>query len=466
MERRYEIVLNENGRRILCVRGLVDIESEENLHGDDFDAIFCDVNELASVDALLSLMSPAKSNKCWIKPRFFKSLRSNDLKKREYVIDGYANSPYDNSVTTRIEEIFARIEQLGISLNDNLPSLFVMKHLRLCRYAFVRGWSDFTATTVPGLTAGYSALCMGLSDNLLLTEREDMFLFIQKLETLGYIRNRKFVEHIHVCPDCHLSHLLFLEICPQCKSSDIKEEAVIHHFRCANVSPESTYEYDGQLRCPKCRRFLRHIGVDYDRPAEVYSCRNCGNSFLHADMKVYCVNCRKTFKTDELQPYDVNEFEFTEEAVKTLSSPDGEMLLAKERWNGFSEFSLYKKQLQWFSYTSGDERDAAIVLRFDLQNAFGSRGERRDFLESLCSRFYYYNFAENGSWLYVSHHCMSDSLEEKGEEMGLAVCSYMGDVLGRGADICRQFDKQMFLYRKGEDVDLFLKKIITPTAAL
>ena len=48
------------------------------------------------------------------------------------------------------------------------------------------------------------------------------------------------------------------------------------------------------LICPKCHKKLRHIGVDYDRPAVVYTCNDCENSFTSPITKA-------TFSTDKLK---------------------------------------------------------------------------------------------------------------------------------------------------------------------
>ncbi|MFQ9809072.1 MAG: hypothetical protein ACLRYB_05330 [Segatella copri] len=42
-------------------------------------------------------------------------------------------------------------------------------------------------------------------------------------------------------------HLLYTECCPKCGSSNLKFQNIIHHFSCANVSPESSYNVGGML---------------------------------------------------------------------------------------------------------------------------------------------------------------------------------------------------------------------------
>lgn len=457
--KRYKIVENSNRHRILVLDGIVDIEKEDGIGFDDFDAIFCNIDNSFCIDTLLRIISPIRSEKCWIKPRFFKTLRDSDMDLHEDVIDGYANSPFDYSVAESIERIYGNIERLHIQHSDELPQLLVMKHLRLCRYAFSRGNFEFTGTIVPRLRKGYSALFMALADNNLVNEREDMFMFIQKMLSLNFISPKSFVERIHVCPECHLSHLLFFECCPHCQSSEIEEVSMLHHFRCANVSPESTYEYDGQLRCPKCRRFLRHIGVDYDRPAEIYSCRHCGETFLHAKMRVFCTSCGNSFKTKDLQPFDVRVFEFTEKGVEKLCSSESEILLSNEQWCGYSNFELFKKQLSWFSYTNIDDRDSAVILRLTFPDLISERAVRRNLLAFLSIRFHHYNFSENKSFLYMAHTCRQAELELMFSEMEHSVGDAIREFRERNGENGLPFRVETFLFSKGEDIDAFIRKI-------
>ena len=79
-----------------------------------------------------------------------------------------------------------------------------------------------------------------------------------------------------------------------------------------------------QLQCggmfirPKCHKKLRHIGVDGDRPAVVYTCNDwCENSFTSPITKSTCCYCQSTYPVNALVPRDIEDYEITEEGIRT-----------------------------------------------------------------------------------------------------------------------------------------------------
>ncbi|MCF7888639.1 MAG: diguanylate cyclase, partial [Victivallales bacterium] len=103
----------------------------------------------------------------------------------------------------------------------------------------------------------------------------------------------EFVDRIFSCTQCNSAFLNFREICTECKSPNIEEQQVIHHFRCAYVGPEKDFIREDKLVCPKCKRTLKLVGNDYEKPSDIYSCNNCGNKFQEPDIITECYNCSK-----------------------------------------------------------------------------------------------------------------------------------------------------------------------------
>lgn len=98
-------------------------------------------------------------------------------------------------------------------------------------------------------------------------------------------------DTLHQCGDCGSSRLNVREECPACRSSNIVEEENVHHYRCAHIGPESTFEKERTLICPKCSTELRHYGVDYDRPGATRHCHDCGHTSDEPEVGFVCTDC-------------------------------------------------------------------------------------------------------------------------------------------------------------------------------
>ena len=141
---------------------------------------------------------------------------------------------------------------------------------------------------------------------------EDAFIALQRMSKNKLLKG-KFIDRVHLCPFCGSAHLNFKEVCPKCKSANIHIEDTIHHFRCGYVGPESDFEIPGtdELVCPKCHKKLRHIGIDYDKPSQMYLCDSCGNVFEEPVVEITCFNCKRTFDADHAAVFDVKEYSIT-----------------------------------------------------------------------------------------------------------------------------------------------------------
>ena len=117
---------------------------------------------------------------------------------------------------------------------------------------------------------------------------------LDHLAELGYL-DRQFFDRIHLCPFCSYFVLNFREVCPRCESANIDIVEMIHHFRCGYAAPEVEFRDGVQYVCPKCKRSLRHIGVDYERPASNYLCASCKHIFLEPKVSCLCLKCGQAF---------------------------------------------------------------------------------------------------------------------------------------------------------------------------
>ncbi len=460
MKKKYAIVTNSKGRRILVINELMEVKKEKAITYEDFDAIFLNMNFFSAEEIKLALqwISPFNCNKCWIKPRFLHTLGKVHIPELEYLTDGMGDTPLEDSITERIEEIFERIQTLKVPRFEVELHSHTLLCLRLCNYCSVRGFLDFSTTTAPGLMMGFTTLFSTLFVNPEMNVRAAMFEFIEKLIDQNCVVFHRHLERVHLCPHCHSPRLLFMECCPKCKRSDIKQESVIHHFRCANVSPESTYEYDGQLRCPKCRQYVRHIGVDYDRPADIYTCNSCGNTFLNADMRVYCRDCGKTSQPSDLSPHDINIYRFTDEGIRAIINTDAVFAFSKEIWNGYTPFDLYLKQIRWFSQSSTPS-NAIVGMRFRLGGSGLKGTDLVAFTQDIHTKFYHYNFTTQGGYFYLSHRCREEEIEQAKGIMNKELSGNVAGLLAQYSEEVFYEDNHVFVFRKGDNAEDFIREI-------
>lgn len=107
-------------------------------------------------------------------------------------------------------------------------------------------------------------------------------------------------DKVNYCPNCNHWTLSFRDICPICRSLDINIEEMIHHYRCANVAKREDFISGDKLVCPKCYAELRHFGLDYDKPSDIFICKDCGNSFTDPEYNALCLTCGTTSSVEEL----------------------------------------------------------------------------------------------------------------------------------------------------------------------
>jgi hypothetical protein len=170
---------------------------------------------------------------------------------------------------------------------------------------------------------------------------------LEQLCELGYLE-RQFAERGYYCPDCQHHALMFRETCPACASSNVEIGDLLHHFRCGHTAPESDFQDGVRYTCRKCGHQLRHIGVDYERPASSYLCRACNYVSSEPETRCLCLKCGKQHPADRAELRTVYAYRLN--ARGGLAVSRGELGDARGAGGLFdTEFGLYA-----FSYF--DER--------------------------------------------------------------------------------------------------------------
>ncbi|WP_170936975.1 MULTISPECIES: response regulator [Rhodomicrobium] len=137
----------------------------------------------------------------------------------------------------------------------------------------------------------------------------------------GFLR-REFFDRFHNCYRCGSSRLHIREECPQCRSSDLREEQYLHHFRCAYQGVESDFKRGDKLICPKCRQELTHFSVDYDKPGSAIICGNCNHSSSEPSIGFVCLDCHVHVDGEAAQTRDVYSYALTDEGIAFLKMGD------------------------------------------------------------------------------------------------------------------------------------------------
>lgn len=124
---------------------------------------------------------------------------------------------------------------------------------------------------------------------------DEILPIIQKLEAEKKIIKLKNVKEI-ACPDCGLVKISQIFHCPSCKGSNFKQERLIEHYQCSNVSSANSYVDD---ICPKCRKKIRVLGSDYRVMNNYYVCNDCTEKFPELSTDFLCLRCNNRFEIEK-----------------------------------------------------------------------------------------------------------------------------------------------------------------------
>lgn len=456
----YRIKANPKGRNILIVRGLVPLDSINELKSEDFDAIY--IGDYGQSHSELSFqlhsMSSVHGMKTHMKPRFLAATLKPRVHQLMPLVDGFASTPDDEKMSERIEEIYDKLALIELLDISEVRTNNYVYFLKLCKHAISRGQYTFTTSLEPAYAQGHTALFVAKQESMVTNMKAEFVRFNQTLRELGYAERKQFEERVHVCPHCYGSHLYYMEACPKCDSSHLKEEPVLHHFRCANISPESSYAYDGELRCPKCHQMLRHIGVDYDRPANVYNCQECNHTFLHTRMKVLCSSCKKVSRPSELLAQDIYSYEFTTEGLQALSSNDALLAVSKDVWAGYSRFDSFLSQIKLFSYSHNKE-EVVLVNRLKIEGAAINRENITSFVYDLQRKHPSYNLSYNSHYIFMAAKVPSSEMEALKKDMEGEYVELQRIVELKNPGV-KLVDQAVLCQGEGEKIDDFVKRVI------
>ena len=467
--RPFAFVTNSRGRRIIIINRPVNVGKVSELDDEDFDAIYINIAHSSYEENRLIVrwLSPTRVDKCFLKPRFATSSLEDVMGFASYLIDGFCESPTDAHFTNFIEEVYNNIEKFNINreLTNDLSNISRVL-ANIVKFDISRGRLTYTNYMIKGVAEGFSRVYLSWYDNQETLHYEERVKFQMKLEELGFAEKSRFIDRVHVCPNCGDSHLLFIECCPQCRRSDISQEQMIHHFRCANISPESSYAYDGQLVCPKCKRVLRHIGVDYDRPATVCTCSSCGNTFLNSAMKVVCTNCRNEMSPEELNPVDVWEYKFTRAGLAAFATDEALFQIeSNDIYSGRSTYDNFVDSIRIFNNLLSYQNNSIFVFRYSYQyDGDQENWQIFDIMRSVISSIATVKITTRDSDFYILVVAHNDRIEAEHDRAKRRLDQIFNDYTVNNEDFAARWLKTYKLAH-GEDADAFISQLNENIAA-
>lgn len=212
----------------------------------------------------------------------------------------------------------------------------------------------------------------------------------QEFILVDFLKHRELVtgtfeDKIHHCPHCYCAYLNFREICYKCGSADLYVEDLIHHFRCAYEGPESDFFTENGLVCPKCHKVLKQIGVDFDRPSEIYTCNSCKQVFQDPDVDVKCINCGEDTVIDNVLERRIERYALT--ALGKTSAQNGIMFTLKDELKDTLEivdYSVFKKVVDVERARIGRyKKSESSVIRISFNNYIELAAREGENLEHL-----------------------------------------------------------------------------------
>ena len=138
------------------------------------------------------------------------------------------------------------------------------------------------------------------------------FVWLQLMVQQGWLQTGELVDRLRLCTACGSGRLNYVDVCPECGALDIARQPSLHCFTCGHVGPQELFAKEGLLLCPNCLSRLRHIGSDYDRPMENYSCHHCQAFFVDASIEARCLDCGQVQAPERLRVREVRHYRLTE----------------------------------------------------------------------------------------------------------------------------------------------------------
>ncbi len=412
-----EIETNKYGYRILVCDEPVWVEFRPQYKAEDFDGVFINIPFANDVELILKGINPITCNKAAYKPFFAARTLQGKIGNYDEMIDAYIDGIDEELVLSTFKELEGYKTQYGVPKETGAITNHDLLILRIFRYYISRNKMILEPKVMEKSAMGCAFPLAECLHGWSLFHINEYFSWIDMGVSNGTLAYRKTVYRLHVCPKCQHSHLIYQEQCPNCGSNDLDYEPVIHHFPCANISPEHTYMVGGQLICPKCHKPLRHIGIDYDRPTSLYLCHNCHQSFLTPDTTALCTYCGTVSKVKDLFPRSIHVVEITPKGINDICRGIHSFSPYNDYFNNYMPLQAFENRLSLITKQAlthdGVIRGLMIALLWATDENDGVMTRTDKVVEAASRLFLNYKVSATRTVIYIQ----DTILEEEGEQV-------------------------------------------------
>ena len=137
---------------------------------------------------------------------------------------------------------------------------------------------------------------------------------IEILESLASqdVLIKEFYDILYYCPKCGSFKIHLSVRCPVCNYQRLRRCNVLEHFNCGNIAPEEDYTSDKGYTCPKCKKDLKAVGLDYRNLGLHYKCPNCGELSSSPHEDYHCLKCQDHFAKQDAKELTIYSYKFNE----------------------------------------------------------------------------------------------------------------------------------------------------------
>jgi hypothetical protein len=211
--------------------------------------------------------------------------------------------------------------------------------------------------------------------------------------------------------------------------------------------------------------------MDYDRPAIIYTCNTCGNTFIEPKTQTLCTSCNELHDVEELIPQDFNVYEITSEGKQSIISPNIGFTIYTEFYDNYIEYNRFVSRIRLLAeqkFSGNIEGDLLVGKIWILNEKDETMPIRPEGIELVCLYFPNNKVSAANNITYVG----SVIREHKGIDTEEEIINFqvmMSETLRAAASILKPGETICYSYMKLQGnqstIDDFIKEMeyISPT---